>query len=622
MNDVNPTKRMSLRLRVAVGAFVLLVLGLGAALLSSAAGEHELIEESAKEDYTDYVRCLAVMVQEDMAKGDDVRVAGHVSAAFRAAGGNIKYVVVEDPSGAARASAGAPEPGGPVDVARVTEVGPHPGSFFHEEGHTFEIAAPLWTDGKRLGAVRIGLSTRKMNQGVLAHLRSAVLPTALGVALFAVLAFYVDSRLRGALRRFIAATRRMADGHLERHVEIRTGDDLEELARNFNRMADSLRGREDELRQSKASLETTVRERTAELSAQKDRLDAIVDAVGAGMLLLDADMRVLWANRAAQEWFAGERPIVGSSCPWLDGGRTSACGKCPSRTAARSRRTEVADCVAVDVHGERRYFTVVSSPVRSADGRSTEVLELLIDVTRSKQVEADLLQAAKLASVGELAGGVAHEIGNPLAIVSAKTKLLLAALREGRTPEHLVQDLEKIERQTERIGRIAGGLLTFSRRAPGDRALMRVDDALREGLSFLDHLFAGSRVRIALDAPADLPEVLACREEIVQVVVNVVQNALDAMPDGGELRIAASAKDDGVELSFSDTGPGMPESVRRRVFDTFFTTKSAGRGTGLGLSISHRIVRDHDGRLSVESGPGGGSTFRLWLPAAMERAHA
>jgi len=612
--------RLSLRLRVAIGAFLVLLGGLAAALATAASGEHQLVEESAKSDYLDYARGLAVILREDLRSGDRARVASHVEAAFGAAGGNIRYVAVRDADGTVWACAGALEASPPVEGERVLEVGPHPTSFLHGEGHVFEIAVPVTEGDARLGDIRMGISTARMNEGVIAMLRSSAAPTAVGIALFVLLALYVDAKLRGTLRRFIAATRRMAGGNLERPVHVSTGDDLEALAHNFNLMAARLRTREEELQRNKSTLEAAVRDRTFELRQQKERLDAIVDAVGAGMLLLDPEMRVLWANRAAQDWFGAGRSIVGFTCPWADRGSRPGCSSCPSRAALASGRTQVADAVPVEVDGSRRYFTVISSPLRSADGRSTEILELLLDVTRRKEVEAELLQAAKLASLGEMAGGVAHEIGNPLAVVSAKVKLLLARLRAGRTPENLAQDLEKIERHTERIGRIAGALLTFSRRSPGDRSPVCVEDALRESVSFLDHRLHGTGVAVEVDAPAGLPEVLGSRGQLVQVFVNLAQNAIDAMPAGGALRIAAAERDEGVEIAFHDEGEGMSEAVRRRVFDPFFTTKAPGQGTGLGLSVSHRIVRDHGGALTAERRPGRGSTFRVWLPAARESA--
>jgi len=608
---------LSFRLRVGLVAFALLLVGLGALVAYVARSQHALVEESAKADYLHYARGIAIMVEEHLARGEREKIAEHNGMAVRSGGGDILYLAVEDAAGRPCAVSGEPPPSAtPVVRERITEVGEPPHSYLHGEGHIFELAVPILRDGTRIGAVRMGISTRRANQEVFSLLRAVVVPTVLGLAVFAGLALFVDARLRGILRRFIEATRAMAGGDLGRRVEIRTGDDLEELARNFNRMADALCEREAELRRAKGTLEEAVRERTRELRAEKERLDAIVGAVGAGMLLLDPGMRVVWMNRVAEDWFGPRERRIGTVCPWAECAEEPRCPCCPSRLAVSSGRTEVADGIPVDIDGVRRWFTVISSPIRGPDGRVTEVLELLLDVTRRKEVEEELVQAGKLASVGELAGGVAHEIGNPLAIISGKTKLLLAALREGRTPERLAADLEKIERHAERIGRIAGSLLSFSRRSTRERGRLRIEDALREAIALLEHRLGAGNVRFSLRTAADLPEIVACKAEVVQVFVNLLQNALDAMPGGGDLRVEAEAEDGSVRVLVADGGPGMTEAVRRRVFDPFFTTKGPGRGTGLGLSISHRIVRDHGGEISVESRPGSGSAFTVRLPAA------
>ncbi len=608
---------LSFRHQVGLAAFGLLLVGLGALVTYVARSQHVLVEDSAKADYLNYARGLAIMAADHIRAGEKESIAEHIEMAVRGAEGEVLYIQVEDGEGRPLATAGSPFPSrGIVRAERTSEVGAPPETFFHGEGHVFEIAVPVHHGKDLIGAVRMGISTRRMNQEAFSIMRTASVPMAIGLLVFAGLALFVDSRLRGILRRFIDATHRMAGGDLEHPVVIRTGDDLEELARDFNRMAEVLRERETELRRAKETLEDAVQVRTRELSAEKGRLDAIVGAVGAGMLLVDPGMRVLWANRVAEEWFGPRDRLIGSvwSLAAPVDGASSDLG--PVRVAAGSGSTEIADAVPMDVEGRKRWFTVVSSPIRGADGRVTEILELLLDVTRRKEVEEELIQAGKLASVGELAGGVAHEIGNPLAIISGKTKLLLAAIRQGRAPERLAADLEKIERHADRIGRIAASLLTFSRRSTRERAGLRVEDALREAVGFMEHRLDAGKVRLSMRVAPDLPQVVACRAEIVQVFVNLLQNAFDAMPEGGVLRVEATAEDGTVRVVVADEGGGMTEAVRRRAFDPFFTTKDPGRGTGLGLSISHRIVRDHGGEISVESSPGRGSEFSIRLPAA------
>jgi len=613
--------RPSLRVGVGVVGYVLFLGGLGVLVFFLAVRHHRVIEESAKAHYTDYARLLAITLAEPAQRGDRKQVRELVSAGVAGSDG-IHYVAVADAAGQVYASAGrrlwAP---GRIVEERVLTVEAEDLGAFHEAGHLFDIGVPLVRDGAHIGSVSLGVSTRQMNEGLWPVLKAVAPPTMLGILLFSALGFVVDRRLRRLLTRFVQAARRMAEGNLESPVEIHTGDYLEELARSFNRMADAVRERDAALRLAKETLEETVRDRTRELSAGKERLDVIVGAVGAGMLLLDPELNVLWANRVAEDWL-GSSHLVGMRCPGISENGGQRCSACPSHAAIATGRTELGDAISVHVDGVTRYFAVVSSPIVNTEGHVSEVLELILDVTRQKEVEADLVQAAKLATLGELAGGVAHEIGNPVAIISAKSKLLLDELRAGRAPERLARDLAAIERHSERIGRISSNLLNFARRAPDERTSVSLAHVAREASALVEHRLAAGKVSVEVHIDDALPPVRASRNELVQVFVNLLQNAIDAMPRGGEIRIDAGEHDEMLHVLVSDTGTGMTSAIVQRLFQPFFTTKEPGKGTGLGLSISQSILRDHGGTLTVESRPGEGSTFVMRLPVSRTGAHA
>ncbi len=209
---------------------------------------------------------------------------------------------------------------------------------------------------------------------------------------------------------------------------------------------------------------------------------------------------------------------------------------------------------------------------------------------------------------------MAHEINTPLTGISSYIQMLQKKL----TDTHYAQILEKVEAQTDRVARIIKNLLTFSR-SPSEASFQRIDlkSSIEEILSLIDYKLKTMNIRLILDI-APVPPLYAQGERLQQVFINIILNALDAMPGGGELRISLSREGEAVVVRIADTGTGIKPEIRSRIFDPFFTTKGVGKGTGLGLSISYAIVKEHDGRIDVQSEVGHGSTFTITLPLGRE----
>ncbi|GJD36748.1 response regulator [Methylobacterium aerolatum] len=240
---------------------------------------------------------------------------------------------------------------------------------------------------------------------------------------------------------------------------------------------------------------------------------------------------------------------------------------------------------------------------------------------RLTEAQAKLVQAAKMASLGELVAGIAHEINNPLAFILAHqgtVERLLAGLREA--------DREAAERAidkaTSRVGAMRLGLTRiqdlvlnlrkFSRLDEGERALVNVPESIETVLALLQHKLGD---RIAVDRTfAGRPEIHCTPALLNQVVMNILGNAADAMPEGGTIGIETRSTDTLDEIRISDTGPGIPQDLREKIFEPFFTTKPVGAGTGLGLAIAYSVVQAHSGSLGVETAPGGGACFVIGIP--------
>ena len=233
-----------------------------------------------------------------------------------------------------------------------------------------------------------------------------------------------------------------------------------------------------------------------------------------------------------------------------------------------------------------------------------------------EEIGRQLLQAAKLASIGELAGGVAHEINNPVTGILSTSTHLIDKRRDTSLTSRDKQELRLITEHAERISDIVTKLLTFSRQSRMELTLCDVNTVIERAISLIEFRLKGSAVILQRELNANLPPVLCDANRLTEVFVNLMNNAIDAMHPAGTLTVETGQEGNGhVLIAVSDTGSGIDPALMQRIFDPFFTTKELGKGTGLGLSISHGIVRGHQGEIRVQSTPGWGSRFTVLLPA-------
>jgi two-component system NtrC family sensor kinase len=225
-----------------------------------------------------------------------------------------------------------------------------------------------------------------------------------------------------------------------------------------------------------------------------------------------------------------------------------------------------------------------------------------------RETQEQLVQSAKLAAIGELASNVAHEINNPLTSIIGFTELS----KEDNDIEAVRNSLDIIERESLRARDIVKQLLGFARKKPLQLTEVKINDVFRDVVVLSSSQARMGKVKI-FEEYGDLPITIGDVDQLKQVFLNIVTNAVHAMPGGGSIRIQTSVVNDYIVVRISDTGHGIPHDVRQRIFEPFFSTKK-DKGTGLGLSISYRIVQDHGGRIEVESEEGKGTTFIIRLP--------
>jgi two-component system, NtrC family, sensor kinase len=346
----------------------------------------------------------------------------------------------------------------------------------------------------------------------------------------------------------------------------------------------------------------------------------IIDTLPLGLYVVDRDYRIQSWNRKRETGTQGLRrdDVVGR--PVFDVLTRQPAAQLRAEFDRVFETGEIQQSEQeVTLAGEIRHFRLSKIPMRLDGDAITHVITIGEDVTEWHRIQGQIMQNEKLAAIGQLAAGVMHEINNPLATISACVAAIEGTLPTSGGGDQVGEYLQIIDREVERCTRIVDGLLDFSRLKSATRQPVSLNALVDETLFLLKHhqRFKGLQVSRALTA--DLPDTVGSAEQLIQVLMALMLNAVDAMEQGGQLTVRTArnaARPDEVVVEVADTGVGIPRDDQRKIFEPFYTTKPPGRGTGLGLSICYGIVADHHGRIEVDSAPGRGATFRVLLPAA------
>ena len=360
-----------------------------------------------------------------------------------------------------------------------------------------------------------------------------------------------------------------------------------------------------------ARLVLEVRQHAAEVETLKALQERILESSGVGLLLVDGDQRILAWNRTLEEIYALPR-VQAIGKPLRDVFPLHTVRRIDRELAAVGPDVEarIYRHALVNRAGERLVVNLVLSPI-AAEGAEGSRVVTFDDITSRVVLEEQVQQQERLASLGLLAAGVAHEVNTPLTGISSYAQLLL---EETPTDDPRYSSLRKIEEQTRRASRIANSLLNLARPERTSFETLALNDAALEVVRLFEPQLRDRR--IALEAVLDpaLPAIRGHRGKLQQVLLNLLSNARDAVEGGGRIVVRTSASDGIVALEVVDDGVGIAEEDHPRIFDPFFSTKGRGKGTGLGLSISYGIVREHEGTMHVESVPGAFTRFRVDLP--------
>lgn len=268
--------------------------------------------------------------------------------------------------------------------------------------------------------------------------------------------------------------------------------------------------------------------------------------------------------------------------------------------------------------GRALIVNLSTVPLLGKDDQVIGRLLIMNDLTDRVELEDQLVQAEKLSSIGVLAAGVAHEVNTPLAVITSQLQMLM---RQLPSDDPHAPVLDKVVKQGFRASEIINNLLKFSRVSGSERVELELNKIIHETLSLVAPMMRAAKISVQTDLDSDLPSIHGNAGKLQQVFMNLIMNARDAMPYGGELTVATSTVDSTVCVEIADNGVGISPENLRKIFDPFFTTKATNRGTGLGLAVSYGIIREHSGKIFVDSAVGSGATFRLEFPASRKPVH-
>jgi PAS domain S-box-containing protein len=278
------------------------------------------------------------------------------------------------------------------------------------------------------------------------------------------------------------------------------------------------------------------------------------------------------------------------------------------RLVEGEKTVPIAEEQIVKLDGE--VVDVDVSAARFVDEEGMAILVVVRDVSERKRIQEQLQKAERLAELGTLASGMAHEIGTPMNVILGRAEYLMERVKEAP----IRKGLETIVSQVERITKVMNQLLAFARRRPSERRTVDLRQAVEDNLDIFRERLAKQSIKLETELASYCPPVQADADQMSQVIINLVMNAIQAMPDGGTLRVGLMSDMEMVRLTVTDTGHGIPQEAIAKIFDPFFTTKEFGKGTGLGLTVVKGILEEHQGSIAVESEPEKGTTFTISLP--------
>lgn len=533
---------------------------------------------------------------------------------------NILYVVVHDKENRVAGFSNRPDLQGKIltdkiSLGAVTATAPLVQKIDAESGSQpgLDVALPVFLPDSmsRWGTIRVGLSLTSMYL----QIRQTIW-IILGIGMVALLtgtiiSFLGAQRVSKPLGELVWATMDVAKGNFTHTIRINTGDEVEVLAANFTVMTKEILAHQE--RQEK---------QLKEIQRLQDYTEKLMITMADGLLSVDMKGTVVTINPAARNLLglSSVKGIEGQNIAAILGESSQLVllvQKIIHQSAPVSQRE-----IEIRKDSEVQTILLGSSILHGAKGTPLEIILNLHDITELKKLEARIRQSERLAGLGTLAAGMAHEIRNPLSAIKTFVQLLP---RKVDKPGFLEKFNRTVPRETERINLLVEELLELSRIPKYEFVTTDINGLLRQSIDTVDEDLQRSNIEHHQDLQENLPLVQADSNQLTKAFINLIRNAIQAMPTGGRLSIKTffeCSADDGklaitptkgkVLIIFQDTGQGITPKELQQIFNPFFTTKDSG--TGLGLPITHKVITEHHGQIDVESSKGQGTTFTIQLP--------
>lgn len=542
---------------------------------------------------------------------------------------DVRYAIVLDADGRVAAHSrhparvGVPLPGPVSAQAARTDALLIQDAADGDSGRAiYDFAVPVHVDGQKWGTVRVGLSRRRMEAAIRETRRDLGVLTVITLVGGGLAAALVARRIARPIQRLAESAAAISRGELNQRIEPSTADEIGQLAVVFNHMA-------AQLLQQRTALEaanTELRRGFEELADLKSYTDNILVSLTSGIVTVDLDGRVVTFNPAAElltGFFAGE--AVGRYCTEVFA-QTAGVGELLMQTLASRTAMGGLPLTLRRRTGEALPVELSTAPLKGGEGKDLGVVGVFRDLTVVRELEQQLQRSDRLAALGTLAAGLAHEIKNPL------TSLLTFSRHLSRKfdDEEFRRKFERVvPRELERINGIVERLLELARPPRLSVALVRPSSLIERALELYAEVFESKRIEVVRGYAHDVPLIQADPDSLYRALVNLIANAVEAMDGGGRLSVRVSCAEPAasvlmarrptrlVRLEIQDTGAGIAAADADRIFNPFFTTKD--HGTGLGLALAHKIIEDHGGTISVSSRPAVGTVVSVLLPVLPDR---
>ncbi len=523
---------------------------------------------------------------------------------------DIVYVIIHDKERRVAAYSGHSEKQGMILTDEVSQKaletrGPLIQLAFHKGKRILDISIPVYIkeSKEKWGTIRIGLSLSRMVEQILKTRINLFI-----MGFFAIVAGILGSiffvrRITRPISKLVETTISAAHGDLEHTIDIRTGDEIEELGKNFNHMIKELRIHRNQLE-----------ERLSEITSLKAYTDNILSSMTNGLITIDMEGRIVTVNEMAKRILIKDnQQLIGKSL-------SEALGlKHPIHNIMNltlSQRKAISHS-EIELEGKDGSLCLIASTALITDGRGETIGALMIfqDITELKDLEEKLRQADRLAALGTLSAGLAHEIKNPLSAIKTFVQLLPKKIE---SPSFMEKFNITVPREIERINQLVEDLLelTRTRKRPFvkidvNHLISQVIELHGEEMKKRDIIFEGHLEK-------NIPSISGDSDGLYRAFSNLVINSIQAMPNGGVLSISSNFENKDsptIKITFVDTGIGMDEETLKNLFNPFFTTKD--KGVGLGMALTRKIVENHKGTIEAISKKDMGTTFILKLPVVI-----